>query len=377
LIQWFDCVKILFIMAISRLERDIRRANRMEQKHGDRITDPFARFNLSLRGNNPDWIPVEGRGAGNLFVNPHVRELTRKITLEKGQKINTVLLNEDLLAADERKRGLVYLPEVNTAVTDGPCRVRLQALAKQLECPVLGLDIPSVGGSSDYTPEQLDALKQRQDYGPTANALAEAIVQTGLKEVSFLGVSQGGWTGPLVVEKLKEYGIVVHDLMLMSVPSEQGKKPWKLMADVLGQSKYLNLYHSRPYDPGLRDATGDNSRGGVKGKIAGAKWLASTVGNLGSLRPLLKTMVSGSLEANIRRALGEDRTMQVTYLYGQLDTVSQRESNDEIISSLEGDFPGQIHPVIIPGEHHLVYENGNRFAAFVKYALMDSPLLKK
>lgn len=363
------------------IRRDMRRAASVERKSGGLITDPFARFNLNLGGGNPDWMPKKGQGSGYLFVRRLTHEFSQKVRVETGQKINTLLLNGDRLEADEQKRGLVYLPEVNTAITDGPCNNRLRSLAKQLGCPVLGLDTPNVGQSSKYTKEQYAALAQQQDYGPTADVLAQAIIKTGMKEVSLVGASLGAWTGPLVVAKLKERGIVVHDLILVDPPSAQDK-PWKtLVAEEMGEGKYLDLYHSRPYDHALREASGDNTPFGIKAKIGGIKWLGSALLKFRSNLALVKTIVKGSLEANIRAAFGDqegdDSKMQLTYIYGSLDRVSPREANMEIITNLKHDFPDQVHRVVMPGEHHLVYENGNRFAALVGLSLIDSPLLKK
>lgn len=359
------------------LKDDIQKAAKVEKEQGPLIANPIARFNLNLNDANPDVQPTPESGL-EPWPDPTLPEVLKKelsspekiADPQTGQQFNVLKLNWSKLEDSDVKRVMINLPSYNNVITKGGTNYRIQELARQIEAPLLVIDHPNMG-SDPLTQEQIEGLKSDDGYGIIAEAELRIMQALGIKEITLVGQSMGAWAASSVAPRAEKYGIKVANLVIVDSPGVEEFNPDGQGSEIgmkeIAEGQYLDLYQSRPYDPKLREATGQHLPQEEKNAALG-EWVMSAMHNDpdGVYR---QAMSKKSLPGLLRRTLATQPDAQVRIINGTISGVSPTRGNAEMAKELREEFPGRVAQSVYPGEPHLVMESAKRFAAAVKRSI--------
>lgn len=355
----------------------VQKADQVIQKNQGKIDNPLARFNLNLDGQNPPVTfdetifsaivdtmaePPLSEHAVEELKSPH-----KFVDAETGQSLNGLQVNWDKLG--ESKRALLFSPPFNNKIEEGATHYRIQELARYVDEPTLTFDHPSMGNSDKLTDAQAASLDDGR-YTEIARTQLRIMKEMGIKELDCVGQSMGGWALAEVARHASEYGIKVHNLVLVDVPAEE-RSALDLGKAFAGAGTHLDLYQAVERDPDMVEASGL-----MKSKFARTKEMVKVGVDSVKKDPRRygSAMAKGKLPEMLKEGIQANPDMHVTVVDGTIDAVSKTATNRKMVQGLTSEGLGSnIREVHFAGEPHVVMESAKRFGWFAKTMLSDKP----
>jgi pimeloyl-ACP methyl ester carboxylesterase len=264
----------------------------------------------------------------------------------------------------------VFLPAFLSDVAEGPTHLRVEQAALQMpDTPLLAINQPSQNGSDKLTAEQRQALDENGDLTPTAAAMLRAMQEQGITDINLVGTSMGAWTASTMAKIAHEYGITVHEMILIEPANTEVTTGKNITKNFRAESKFFDLYHGNPKDPEL-----------IKATKLDKSWIRRKLYEVGiGAKPVLTGrakdtfgrfpdgMAAGSLQADLEAALQPG--MHVTIANGGVSLISGTEANNAIADTITAQHPGQVERVVFSGETHSILESPKAYGAFVRQTL--------
>jgi|GEM_PF-5281071 len=353
------------------VEQDQARAQQLVDQQREKITDPFAEFNLNTTGLNPEFVPKPETGLPTKIENADRATIEREATTvfemadpETGQKYDGLFFNRD---RRDQHRVLVMLPPFANDPHQQPANYRMAAVARELGVPMLALNHPGVGESEKLTKELRTSLKNTQEgYGDIARSMLRALKEQGITEIDLAGVSMGAFEAVELARVAAEDGIhiQVKSLVAVELPGVTSMSLAKLGSNFAKEGSYLDLYQTAPYDPGLRKA-GGHDQSSLRRTAGFVKWLPQVARSRRYANALAKDIMADHLSD----ALRANPDLNVNLVNGAQSTISPHERNVEIVNQLKAEGHPNVRLTTYPGEPHAVDENPHRLAYDLRLAL--------
>lgn len=347
------------------LEIDLKKAEKIVKRADKKSPrdNPIARFNLNLDGKNPDWETADG-SQSPAHTKKELQPSEKVKDPKTGQEFNLIMFNWEGFDPKTKPHVLVFLPPYNNAVETGATNYRSEQLGRQIDGPVLSIDHPGMGQSDALTPNQKLSLASEDGYGAIAEAELRVMREMGITDIDIVGQSMGAWAAVALARKAEAQGVKVHNLIVVDSPGVTEMTSGELTRGEMSEGKHLDLYQSKPYDPEMRAASGQQDSK-IKKNIGLARWALSTLTNdpRGIYR---KAMGRDLLGKDIEEALQTNPDLNVKIVNGTASQISPSEANAELVKTLKKTHPERVSQAIFPGEPHLVMEPAKRFASFVK-----------
>ena len=178
----------------------------------------FREFN-----NNASHFLVDGQSEDNKEAFLPGLKFGEVRDTETKQVFRIFILNEELLKEGKVPTILTFPYNKYNIGIDDPYSQELAQIMAQWDVPIIGIESPSVGGSSDITKEQEDNLnlggKPFEEISRSLlRALSDIIPSNKYGEVDFAGYSQGGITALSNAEVADEFGFKVRRVFLLDPP---------------------------------------------------------------------------------------------------------------------------------------------------------------
>jgi len=353
------------------VEQDQARAQKVVEQQDEKITDPFAKFNLNTTGLNPEFVPKPETDLPTKIENADRATIEREATTifemtdpATGQKYDGLFFNQD---KRDRQRVLVMLPPFANDLHQQPANYRMAAVASELGVPMLALNHPGVGESEKLTKELRTSLKNTQEgYGDIARSILRALKEQGITEIDLAGVSMGAFEAVELARVAAEddIDIEVRSLVAVELPGVSDMSLGELGSNFAKEGSYLDLYQSAPYDPDLRKA-GKQDQSGLRRTAGLIKWLPEVVKS----RRYANAMAKDIMADHLSDALRANPDLNVSLVNGTLSTISPHERNVEIVNQLKAEGHPNVRLTTYPGEPHAVDENPHRLAYDLRIAL--------
>ena len=341
----------------------------------------FREFN-----NNAPTFSVNGEDS--LVEEPQESEITYDtIEDEKtGQKYRVAILNKEAL--DRGDRPTILTLQFNTVVEHGPMNYFAEEISRGGR-PVIILESPSVGKSSDMTSEQAHVLREDpKPFSEISESLLRALnpllkVNSGSdKQIDVAGYSQGAITALSIAEVASSLGIKVRKAFLLEIPgvkdfAKEGKfRKIKSSVNIMGAftSEGANLpwYQKDPNDKRQREASGvEKPENPIKtyGKLA--KDLAIKPMFRKGMFTAYPSAMSRKVVPNIlSSALEKQPDMKLVFVSGSDSNITP---SGDIYDSIKADIDtGRIRRIVLPGDTHSVGERAKRMAYLFRRTMGDS-----
>jgi pimeloyl-ACP methyl ester carboxylesterase len=354
-------------------EEALQRSAEAGEKFNTKIKDPFARFNKSMDGLNPD-IDLTSESDLPAFDHEYPPELAQELRSpemvadpQTGQKLNVLKLNWE--NKEDEPRVMVYLPPYNHAIGEGGTNYRLAELARQTGRPTIGIDHPQMGASEGLTDEQKRAFREGGGYGAVAEAELRVLQKLGVKDIDLGAISMGAFAAASIAELAEKYDIKVHNLVMVETLGIEEFSLLGLAGRFMKEGSNLDLDQTHPMDPKMIQATGQDTS-----SVARISEIASWAASIPKNDPRFvyaRAMTQESIEKSLAYALQNNPDLHIQIVHGSESRVSQAEANARLAGNLEEIGGDRVGRAVFPGESHSVLESAKRFAATVELYSRD------
>jgi pimeloyl-ACP methyl ester carboxylesterase len=345
-------------------------------KKGGLIEHPFARFNLNLDGQNPDWHPAPQSGLVDMDhtvpdgLRHEMGEAHPEIDAATGQMLNTVHANWDRLIPDTAVT--VFEASYHNAIEGPSTFYRGVEIAHQMpDTPFIMFDDPSEGGSDPMRKEQKTA-KPEESYFAIADAKLRILAEKGIKKLNLVGQSKGAFGALAMAVRAHEFGMTVENLELVELPGTEDVNLLLFGKRFMGESKYLDLYQATPLDPEMVHAGGlDKS---PKERNADLKDWVKSAPKSDPRFTYARSMSKKTAPDRLHSVIDTQPDAKITLVNGTLSSISRTGPVRQLIADINAEHPGRVREIMYPGEPHSVMESAKRFGSLTKQIITGTPI---
>jgi hypothetical protein len=358
----------------------------------DSLRDTKSSIQTTLRhfrefNNNAPTFSVEGQERLDSKESSVTYEYNTLIDEKTGQKYRIAILNKEEL--DKGTVPTILTLQFNTIVEHGSMNYFAQEIS-QGGRPVIIIESPSIGKSSDMTKEQFFTLRKGDNpFSEISESLLRSLnpilkVNNGTnKQIDVAGYSQGAITALSITEVANSLGISVRKAFLLEIPgvkdfAKEGgnfkkfKSSAKIMAAFISEGANLSWYQNDPHDKKQRIVSG------VEVPENSVKIYGRFVKNL-AIKPIFRkgiltaypTAMARRVVPNIlNAALEKQPDMKCIFLSGSDSNITLKE---DIYDSIKPYLnTGRIRRIILPGDTHSVGERAKRVGSLFRRTMDDT-----